>query len=138
LIGEMKLAVELIAQNKHVLTYALNNHRREFFIAQDGNEFFVQHPEAGTFRFKQLPRFSEPGTTLEKGSYAAPMPGEIVKILVKPGEAVKSGKGLLVMSSMKMETTIEAHADGEVEEILVAEKSFVEAQTLLLRMKKEG
>ncbi len=63
------------------------------------------------------------------------MPGEIVKVLVKPGDLVKSGKGLLVISSMKMETTIEAHSDGEVEEVFVAEKNFVEANTVLLKMK---
>jgi acetyl-CoA carboxylase biotin carboxylase subunit len=135
-IDEMKLAVELAIQTEHSLIFTINNHRQEFFIAQHDDEFYVHHPYAGTFRFKQIPRFSEPGKTMEKGSYAAPMPGEIVKILVKPGEAVKSGKGLLVMSSMKMETTIEAHSDGEVEEILVTEKSFVDAHTVLLRMKQ--
>jgi acetyl/propionyl-CoA carboxylase alpha subunit len=138
LFGEMKMALELLSLNGHTLSFALNNHRQTYFVAQQGDNFFIQHPHAGTFRLKQLPRFSEPGGAIAKGSYVAPMPGEIIKILVKPGEVVKSGKGLLIMSSMKMETTIEAHADGEVEEVMVTEKSFVEAQTVLLRMKETG
>jgi biotin carboxyl carrier protein len=36
-----------------------------------------------------------------------------------------------------METTIEAHSDGEVEDVFVAEKSFVEAGTVLVKMKAE-
>jgi pyruvate carboxylase len=65
------------------------------------------------------------------------MPGEIIKVLVKAGDKVQAGKGLLVMSSMKMETTIEAHADGEVEEVFVVEKLFVDADTVLLKMKEQ-
>ena len=61
----------------------------------------------------------------------------VIEVLVKAGDKVQSGKGLLVMSSMKMETTIEGHSDGEVEEIFVGEKSFVEAGTVLVKMKAE-
>jgi biotin carboxyl carrier protein len=63
------------------------------------------------------------------------MPGEIVKVLVKAGDKIESGKALLVMNSMKMETTIEAHSDGEVEEVFVQEKTFVEAGTVMIKMK---
>jgi biotin carboxyl carrier protein len=61
----------------------------------------------------------------------------VVKVLVKPGDAVKSGQRLLIMNSMKMETTIEAHSDGIVEDVLVSEKSFVEANTPLLKIKQK-
>ena len=59
----------------------------------------------------------------------------VIEVLVKAGDTVQSGKPLLIMNSMKMETTIEAQADGEVEEIFVTEKSFVEAGAILLKMK---
>ncbi|HRG91092.1 MAG TPA: hypothetical protein PLW44_18845, partial [Chitinophagales bacterium] len=129
--------VELKVVDGNFISYSLNYHRQSYFIAKGKGDIFVQHPSAGTFKLKEVPRFTEPGTALLKGGYAAPMPGEIVKVLVKPGDKVTSGKGLLVMSSMKMETTIEAHSDGEVEEVFVAEKSFVEAGTVLVKMKAE-
>jgi acetyl-CoA carboxylase biotin carboxylase subunit len=128
-------SVELLVADENEITYILDNHRQSFFIAKNNYDIFVQHPSAGTFKLKEVPRFIEPGATLAKGGYTAPMPGEIVKVLVQPGEKVVSGKGLLVMSSMKMETTIEAHSDGEVEEVFVAEKNFVEAGTVLVKMK---
>ena len=136
-IGETKHIVELAHIGKHELTIIIDQHRQKFFAAQGNNQIFVQHPTIGTFRFKEVPRFIEPGASQTKGGYIAPMPGEIIKVLVKPGDKVLAGKGLLVMSSMKMETTIEAHTDGEVEDVFVTEKLFVEADTVLLKMKEE-
>lgn len=128
-------SVELVSVRNNQVNFSIENHRQSFFIAQNNRDIFIQHPSAGTFKLKEAPRFVEPGTEIVKGGYIAPMPGEIVKVLVKAGDKIQSGKGLLVMSSMKMETTIEAHTDGEVEEVFVAEKSFVEANTLLIKMK---
>lgn len=64
------------------------------------------------------------------------MPGEITKVLVQPGDKVKSGQPLLIIVSMKMENTIEAQEDGTVEEVYVQEKAFVEAGMLMLKMKE--
>jgi acetyl-CoA carboxylase biotin carboxylase subunit len=119
------------------ISIVINDHLQTFFVAANDTDYFVHHPSAGTFDFKYVPRFTEAADVLARGGYFAPMPGEIVKVLVKAGDKIKSGKGLFVMNSMKMETTIEAHSDGEVEEIFVAEKSFVEANTVLLKMKEE-
>lgn len=126
---------QLLETEANKISCVIDNHRKSFFIALNKDEVFVQAIGESTMRFKKVPRFTEPGATGVKGGYIAPMPGEIVKVLVRPGDTVKSGKGLLVMSSMKMETTIEAHSDGEVEEVFVAEKAFVEADTILLKMK---
>jgi len=133
--GEQSLVAELINIDGPKISCVIGNQRKTFFLAVNGSGVFIHHPEQGTYRFTAIPRFVEPGAALAKGGYISPMPGEIVKVLVKPGDMVKSGKGLLVMSSMKMETTIEAHSDGEVEEVFVAEKNFVEANTVLLKMK---
>ncbi|MGH8668264.1 MAG: acetyl/propionyl/methylcrotonyl-CoA carboxylase subunit alpha [Burkholderiales bacterium] len=51
------------------------------------------------------------------GSLAAPMPGRIIQLLVKPGAEVKRGEALLILEAMKMEHTITAPADGMVQEI---------------------
>ena len=49
----------------------------------------------------------------------SPLPGSIVKVLVKAGQAVKKGDVLLTMESMKMENNIAAEADGTVKAIYV-------------------
>jgi biotin carboxyl carrier protein len=63
------------------------------------------------------------------------MPSQIIKVLVKEGQEVKSGQGLMIISSMKMENTIEAEKDGVVEEIFAKEGQNVEAGFLLLKLK---
>ena len=135
-IGEKRFDLETGDNHRNRIACSIDGHRKHFFVARKNDELFIQHPTAGTYKFKEIPRFQEPGAAGAKDGYVAPMPGEIVKVLVKAGDKVQSGKGLLVMSSMKMETTIEAHADGEVEEVFVCDKNFVEAGTVLLKMKE--
>jgi 3-methylcrotonyl-CoA carboxylase alpha subunit len=51
------------------------------------------------------------------GSLTAPMPGRIIQVMSRPGDAVKKGQALLILEAMKMEHTITAPADGVVKEI---------------------
>ena len=62
----------------------------------------------------------------------APMPGRIVKVLVKPEEAVSARQPLLVVEAMKMENELRAPRGGVVAEVRVAEGTSVEANTVLL------
>jgi biotin carboxyl carrier protein len=51
----------------------------------------------------------------------AQMPGVILKVYVRPGEAVKAGDPLCVLVAMKMENEIRSPIDGTVKEIFIAE-----------------
>ncbi|HLZ23975.1 MAG TPA: biotin carboxylase N-terminal domain-containing protein [Ktedonobacterales bacterium] len=48
------------------------------------------------------------------GSLAAPMPGQVLAVLVAQGQAVSAGDPLLILEAMKMEHTIRAPSDGLV------------------------
>ncbi|MCB9252235.1 MAG: biotin/lipoyl-binding protein [Flavobacteriales bacterium] len=63
----------------------------------------------------------------------APMPGMVLKVLVKEGDPVKKGEGLLVLEAMKMENNIKAAGDGLVEEIKIKAGDKVEKNQLLIR-----
>lgn len=56
---------------------------------------------------------------------SAPMPGKILKILVKEGQAVKAGENLMFLEAMKMQNEILADTDGVVKAINVAEGATV-------------
>ncbi|HEX6158853.1 MAG TPA: biotin/lipoyl-containing protein [Thermoanaerobaculia bacterium] len=62
----------------------------------------------------------------------APMPGRIVKVLVKPQEQVSARQPLVVVEAMKMENELRAPRGGTVAEVRVAEGSSVEANTVLV------
>ncbi len=61
------------------------------------------------------------------------MPGMVVTVAVKVGDAVKKGQKLLSLEAMKMETTVAAENDGKVAEVLVKPGSQVETGDLLIR-----
>jgi biotin carboxyl carrier protein len=62
----------------------------------------------------------------------APMPGKIVKLLVKPGDKVQPRQGVVVVEAMKMENELRARAAGTVSEVRVAEGASVEAGAILV------
>jgi biotin carboxyl carrier protein len=62
----------------------------------------------------------------------APMPGKIVKLLVKPGDKVQPRQGVVVVEAMKMENELRARAAGTVSEVRVMEGASVEAGAILV------
>jgi biotin carboxyl carrier protein len=62
----------------------------------------------------------------------APMPGKIVKLLVKPGDSVQPRQGLVVVEAMKMENELRSQKAGTVSEVRVAEGASVEAGAILV------
>ena len=56
----------------------------------------------------------------------APMPGNILKVNVTSGQAVKAGDVLCVLEAMKMENEIMAPKDGTVTQVLVSKGANVD------------
>lgn len=64
----------------------------------------------------------------------APMPGTVIEILVKPGDAVKADDEIVILESMKMENPICASSDGTVKEVKVSEQDKVDTKQVLVVM----
>jgi biotin carboxyl carrier protein len=63
---------------------------------------------------------------------SAPMPGKIVRVLVKSGDPVRARQPLVVVEAMKMENELRAGRDGFVAEIHAREGESVDAGALLV------
>ena len=57
----------------------------------------------------------------------APMPGKIVRVLVKAGENIEVGQGIVVVEAMKMQNEVRSPKKGKIERIVVAEGQTVSA-----------
>ena len=69
-----------------------------------------------------------PGAEAEgRQQVTAPMPGKIVLVLVKAGEIVEAGQGIVVVEAMKMQNEIRSPKSGAVERLLVIEGQTVNA-----------
>jgi biotin carboxyl carrier protein len=74
-----------------------------------------------------------PAAPAGAGAVVAPIPGVVLKLLVKVGDQVTAGQNLLVLEAMKMENDITATVAGEVKEVAVAEGAQVsDGQTLVV------
>jgi pyruvate carboxylase len=65
---------------------------------------------------------------------AAPMPGMVVTVSVRSGQAVKAGDPLVSIEAMKMETQIRADRDATVKAVHVRSGETVAAHDLLLEL----
>lgn len=70
-----------------------------------------------------------------EGKLTAPMPGKVIAVLAEKGVKVTKGMPLIVMEAMKMEHTISAPADGEIDEVLYGVGEQVQEGAQLLSLK---
>jgi biotin carboxyl carrier protein len=66
------------------------------------------------------------------GHVSTPMPGRIVKLLVRPGDVVTARQGVIVVEAMKMENELRAPRGGTVSAVHVEEGATVEAGATLI------
>ena len=61
----------------------------------------------------------------------APMPGKVVRLLVREGDEVQAGGGVAVVEAMKMQNEIKSPKNGTIQKILVSEGGAVNAGDVL-------
>lgn len=79
----------------------------------------------------QQGRGGEAGSSGGPQRVTAPMPGKVVRVLVKPGETVVARQPVVVIEAMKMENELRAARDGRVTDVAVRDGQSVEAGALL-------
>ncbi|MSO38713.1 MAG: acetyl-CoA carboxylase biotin carboxylase subunit, partial [Acidimicrobiia bacterium] len=77
----------------------------------------VAYGSSGTAKKTPRPRAATSAVGNSNGTISAPMQGTIVRLLVKAGDKVDAGQGLLVLEAMKMENHVTAEHGGTVKEI---------------------
>ena len=77
------------------------------------------------------------GSGASQDQMLAPMPGVVVSVSVAPGDAVKEGAPMLVIESMKLETTVTAPRDGIVAELPFATGDSFGGKDVLLRLEPQ-
>jgi biotin carboxyl carrier protein len=96
-------------------------------IAIDGHEYFVEYEDPRQWRRGGSGSVGAQG----RQNITAPMPGKIVRLLVKNGDKVEQGQGLLIIEAMKMQNEIKSPKEGTVEKVAVAESQPVNAGEVL-------
>jgi len=93
-----------------------------------GNQYALEILDERRLRMRRAAgRFTVEG----RQTITSPMPGKVVKVLARPGDAVKEGQGVLVIEAMKMENEMKSPKAGKVVELHVKEGQTVEGNAKL-------
>lgn len=138
-IGDRVLPINLHREDdgSHVLTVA--GHSQRVLLAVSGDDIFI-HLDGAAYHLRYrhpLDRLAAQLHGSAEDIVQAPMPGCIVAIHVNAGDAVSRGQTLLVMESMKMETTIASPRDGVVEAIHFQQGQSFDRDALLVILTAE-
>lgn len=114
--------------NAEVLT--ANHQEKSFVIRVNGNKYTVQLKDKYDDLLKELG--IENSSVQKVKELKAPMPGLVVEVCVKEGDALKKGDSLVVLQAMKMENILKCPADAVVKKVHVKKDDTIEKNQLLV------
>ena len=132
------------------VTYTLVSDHQIHLTINGGNvnAFVMDGPDGKTILINgvaylvedaQIPRTKKKGGRRQGPIEITPAtPSVVISIQVKTGERVKKGQGVVVLSAMKMETTLTAPFDGIVTQVNATEGASVSPGQILVDIQKDA
>ncbi len=131
----------LLTQNGSRMSKVIINGTMEtIFISETSDNNYRVHLKGLDFicrRKDELNDTKDYSNNESKGndlSYYSPMPGKVIKVNVKEGDAVKEGDVLCVVEAMKMENNIKAMTSATVKKVYVDEGDKVDVKNILIEL----
>ena len=126
--------LEVIAEeaSNSVLRLQINNSWERFIILRHDDTVLVAWKNRWYLLNEINPFETDISDTAGASSITAPMPGKLLKVLVKSGDEVTENQPLAIVEAMKMEHTLTAPFDGVIDQVYYATGDFVEADATLI------
>jgi biotin carboxyl carrier protein len=146
LVGGQKIPVELVQheRGRHTLLFGsrsislwLSGHGTGYVVGWRGRSLNVEVEPAHARALRERFRRGKDAQTVSVEEVRAFMPGLVVNVEVEPGQRVRPGDGLVVISAMKMENEIRASCEGIVEKVSVQAGQEVKKGQLLCVIRYE-
>jgi biotin carboxyl carrier protein len=125
---------------EHLLHLDVNGKKINTYIADtpDGREIFFN---GKSYLVNDADALEQAGTKKSSGGQTAdeitpPMPAVVVSVLVNEGDTIEKGQGVVVVSAMKMETTLFAPFAGNVTKVSVQSGDKVMPGEILVDIEK--
>ena len=104
--------------------------QRAFVVSEDAQRYWI-----GAHTFPRVSRYPASESATSGESASSPMPGQVLRVLVEPGQQVHAGDPLIILEAMKMEQTVRAHTEGVVEAVLVTPGQVVAPGQTLVKVR---
>jgi biotin carboxyl carrier protein len=137
-IADRKYRVDVHSIHDTLYSLLIDGKSVEAFVNRKENHFTVgfqgQELEIEFFDPRSRKPAADAGKKAAEGiqRIKAPMAGRIVSVLVKKGDPVQEGAGLVILEAMKMENKLVSQGSGTVLDVLVSDKDTVESGRDLL------
>ena len=131
-IENQEYSVELVSVDGVKMNISVNGHLESFAVVNHADTFYI-HSNYGNFTLQKRSRLYNPEDEVEEisNNIISPMPARILQLLVNDGDAVTIGQPLLVVESMKMQSTSNSPKDGQAK-VFVKVGDLVDAGTILM------
>jgi biotin carboxyl carrier protein len=130
-----EIEVDAILARPDVLSLRIGNHAYEIKSERVANDL---HLWVGSTRFaaevrdpRSLRGRAQAADDRGPKKIVAPMPGKVVRLLVREGDEVELGAGVAVVEAMKMQNEIKSPKKGTVQKIMATEGAAVNAGDVL-------
>ncbi len=133
-IGDRELAAEVTPYADGGGVLAIDGRRYPVFSSRRKDSILISVGPA-SFEFKPAEAASRRRARgLAATEVTAPMPGKVLKVLVRDGDLVEAGQPLVVIEAMKMETTLAAESAAMVKQVRVEEGQTVDHGAVLIEL----
>lgn len=118
----------IILDNKSHNIELTRDENKSFVVTTYSRSYDVEIVDATTKYLKSRRR----DHGLEENVISSPMPGKVVKILVKEGDHVKAGDTVIIVSAMKMESEYKVKKDRIIKDVKVREGDTIQSNQPLI------
>jgi 3-methylcrotonyl-CoA carboxylase alpha subunit len=133
-LGERDIAAAAGPLADDVLIVELDGVRQRAMVLEHGPDSLVSLA-GGRWQLVEIdPLATRAGEEAATGRLTAPMPGRVVRVLVEPGNRVRTGQPLLIIEAMKMEHTVASPAEGTVAAVRCAVGDLIEEGAELIAL----
>jgi acetyl/propionyl-CoA carboxylase alpha subunit len=135
--GAVNLQILAFDADEPGLALEIDGIRRQFYFHALIDGVCVWESQLGAASFTLQSAANKQISQRQAGHCISAGPGQVLQVLVEAGQCVSNGDPLVVLESMKMESTLTAGCDGTVGSITIAAGDLVETDQLLITIEQE-
>jgi acetyl/propionyl-CoA carboxylase alpha subunit len=136
---DLGINVDLLSNGtaSNELCLEINGQRRLFKFDREGDVLWLWESGFGNLPLTRVSSASAGVDASARNQCTSHGPGLVLRILVEAGQSVTQGEPLLVIESMKMESSLGAPCDGTVADLLVGENDLIESGQVLVTLEPQ-
>ena len=129
---------DVVMVEKGVYSILLDNRSHNIELIRTGNKNYLLNTYSKSYDIEIIDaetkylKSRRRDDSQEEAVISSPMPGKVVKILVKVGDQVKAGDTVIIVSAMKMESEYKVKKDRIIKDIKVKEGDTIKANQPLV------